>query len=180
MFPWIAPAMFVKKKDGTIWLCIHHRKQSKVTVKVKYPLPRIDDLFDQMGEAKLFSNIDLGSDYHQVRIKDEYVHKTTFRARYGYYELVVVPFGFTNAPATFICLKNNIFSRYLEKYVLVFLDGILTYSKDEEKHVEQLRLILKLLKKHQLYAKLGKCDFYKEKIHYLGHIVSTEGILMDT
>ena len=116
----------------------------------------------------------MGFDYHQVRIKDEYVHKTTFRARYGSYELV--PFGFTNAPATFICLRNNIFSRYLEKFVLVFLDYILTYSKDEEKHVEQLRLILKFPRKHQLYAKLSNYEFYEYGIHHLGRIISNKGI----
>ena len=108
-------------------------------MKDKYPLPKINDLFDQMRGAKVFSKIDLGSNYHQVSIKDEYVHKTTFRARYGSYDLVVVPFGFTKAPAAFICLRNNVFSRYLGKYVLVFLDDIPTYLKDDKKHVEQLR-----------------------------------------
>ena len=106
-------------------------------MKDNYPFPRIDDLFDQMRGAKVFSKTDLGSDYHQVSIKDEDVHRTTFRARYGSYELVVVPFGFKNAPTTFICLRNNVFSKYLGKHVLFFLDDIPTYSKDEEKHVEQ-------------------------------------------
>ena len=105
-------------------------------MKDKYPLPRIDDIFDQMRGAKVFSKIDLGSDYHQVRIKDEYVHKKTFRERHGSYEFVVVPFDSTNAPATSMCLSNNVFSRYLDNFVLFFLDDILTYSKGEEKHVE--------------------------------------------
>ena len=114
-----------------------------------------------------------------MRFKDEDIHKTSFRTRYGYYEFVVVPFGLTNAPATSMCLKNNVFSRYLGKYVLFFLDDIPTYSKDEEKHVEQLRLTLKLLMKHQLYARLSKYDFYKDGIHYLDHIISDRGISGD-
>ena len=151
--PWGTPFLFVKKKDSKFWLCIDYGKLNKVMVKDKYPLPRIDDLFDQIRGAKVFSKIDLRSGDQQVRIKNEDVHKATFVARYESYEVVVVPFGFTNAPTTFICLRNNYFSRYLGKYVLVFLDGILTYSKDEEKHVEQLRLVLKLIRKHQLYEK---------------------------
>ena len=132
-----------------------------------------------MRGAKVFSKIDLGFVYHQVSIKDEDVHRTIFRERYGSYELEMVPFGFTNAPAAFICLRNNVFSRYLGKYVLVFLDGIPTYSKDEEKHVEQLRLTLKFLRKHQVYARLRNYDFYKDGIHYLGHIISDKGISID-
>ena len=127
----------------------------------------------------MFSKIDLRSGYRQVRIKDEDVHKETFREKYESYEFVVVPFGITNAPATFICLRNNVFSRYLVNCALVFLDDILTYSKDEEKHVEKLRLILKFLRKHQLYAKLSNYDFYEDGIHYLGHIISDKGISVD-
>ena len=112
----------------------------------------------------MFSKIDVKSGYHQVRIKDEDVHKTTFRTRYGHYEFLVVPFGLTNAPATFMCLMNSIFSKYLDKFVLVFLDDILVYSKNEEEHEEHLRLTLQLLREHQLYAKLSKCDFYRDRI----------------
>ena len=122
-------------------------------MKNKYSLPRIDDLFDQMRGAKIFSKIDLRFDYHQVSIKDEDVHRKTFIARYGSYELVVVPFGFTNAPTMFICHRNNVFSRYLGNYVLVFLDDIPTYSKDEEKHVEQLRLTLEIAQEASLVCK---------------------------
>src|SRR5712692_1563219 len=135
-----------------------------MTIKNRYPMPRIDDLFDQLRGAKVFSKIDLRSGYHQVRIKDEDIHKTAFGTRYGHYEFVVVPFGLTNAPATFMCLMNSVFSRYLDKFVLVFLDGILVYSKNEEEHEEHLILTLSLLREHQLYPKLSKCDFYKERI----------------
>ena len=129
-----------------------------------------------MREAKVFSNINLGSDYHQVRIKDGNFLKTTFRVRYGSYDVVVVSFGFTNSPAMFMCLMNNVFSKYLDRFVLVFLDGILIYSKNEEEHVEHLRLTLKFLKKHKLYAGLGKCDFYEDRIRYLGHLISDKRI----
>ena len=132
-----------------------------------------------MKGAKIFSKIDLRFGYHQVRIKDEYIHKTTFRTRYGHYEFVVVPFGLTNAPATFMCLMNSVFSRYLDKFVLVFLDDILVYYKNEEEHEEHLRLTLQLLREHQLYAKLRKCDFYKDRIQNLGNIISEEGISVD-
>ena len=114
-----------------------------------------------------------------MRIKDEDIHKTAFRTRYGHYEFAVVPFGLTNAPATFMCLMNSVFSKYLDKFVLVFLDDILVYSKNEEEHEEHLRLTLQLLREHQLYAKLRKCDFYRDRIQYLGHIISEEGISMD-
>ena len=177
--PWGAPVLFVNKKDGTLRLCIDYRQLNKVTVKNKYPLPRIDDLFDQMRGSKVFSKIDLRSGYHQARIKDEDIHKIAFRTRYGHYEFVVVPFGLTNAPATFMCLMNSVFSRYLDKFVLVFLDDILVYSKNEEEHEEHLRLTLQLLREHQLYAKLSKCGFYRDRIQYLGHIISEEGVSMD-
>ena len=139
-------------------------------MKNKYPFPRIDDVFDQMRGANVFSKIELSSSYRQVRIKDEYIHKTTFVTRYGNYEFVVVPFGLTNAPTTFICFMNSVLSRYLDKFVLLFLDDILIYSKNEEEHQEHLRLTLQLLREHQLYAKLSKCNFYRDRIQYLGHI----------
>ena len=121
--------------------------------------------FYQIRGARVFSKIDLRSGYHQVRIKDEDIHKTAFRTRYGHYEFIVVPFGLTNAPATFMCLMNSVFSRHFDKFVLVFLDDILIYSKNEEEHEEHLRLTFQLLREHKLYAKLNKCDFYKDRIH---------------
>jgi hypothetical protein len=152
---------------------------NKVTVKNKYPLPRINDLFDQLKGAKIFSKIDLRSRYHQVRIKDEEISKTAFRTRYGHYEFTVVPFGLSNAPVFFMCLMNGVFRDYLDKFVIVFLDDILVYSKLEEEHEQHLRLVLQELIGHQLYAKLSKCSFYQRQIHYLGHIISEEGITVD-
>jgi hypothetical protein len=129
--PWGAPVLFVKNKYGTLRLCIDYRKLNKTTIKNKYPLPRIDDLFDQLGGASIFSNIDLKYGHHQVQIKDEDIHKTTFRTRHGHYEFVVVPFGLTNAPATFMCLMNNVLNKFLDRFVLVFIDDILIYSKNK-------------------------------------------------
>jgi hypothetical protein len=177
--PWGAPVLFVKKKDGTLRLCIDFRQLNKVTVKNKYPLPRIDDLFDQLKDAKIFSKIDLRSGYHQVRIKDEDINKTAFRTRYGHYEFTVVPFGLSNAPVVFMSLMNGVFRDYLDKFVIVFLDDILVYSRTEEEHEQHLRMVLQVLREHQLYAKLSKCSFYQERIHYLGHIISKDGIAVD-
>ena len=179
MSPWRALVLFVKKNDGTLRLCIDYKQLNKVIVKNKYHLPQIDDLFDQMRGEKVFSKIDLRSGYHQVRIKDEDIHKIAFRTRYGHHEFVVLPFGLTNAQATFMFLMNIVFNKYLNKFVLVFLDDILIYSKNEEEHEEHLRLVLQLLREHKMYVKLRKCDFYKDRIHYLGHIISEEGISVD-
>jgi hypothetical protein len=158
--PWGAPVLFVKKKDSTLRLCIDYRQLNKVTIKNKYPLPKIDDLFDQLGGASIFSKIDLRSGYHQVQIKGEDIHKTALQMRYGHYEFLVVPFGLTNAPGTFMCLMNNVLSNFLDKFVLVFIDDILIYSKNREEHEENLRLVLQVLREHQLYAKFNKCEFF--------------------
>jgi hypothetical protein len=179
MSPWGAPILFVRKKDGTLKLCIEFIKLNKVSVKNKYPLPRIDNLFDQLKDAKIFSKIDLISGYHQVSIKEEDVNKSAFRTRYGHYEFTVVPFGLSNAPTVFMCLMNGVFREYLDKFVIVFLDDILIYSKLEEEHEHHLRMVLQVLREHQLYAKLSKCSFYQKQIHYLGHIISRDVIAVD-
>jgi hypothetical protein len=140
--PWGAPILFVKKKDGTLRLCIDFRQLNKVTVEKKYPLPRINDLFDQLKNEKIFSKIDLRSGYHEVRIKEEDINKTAFRTRYGHYEFTVVPFGLSNALVVFMCLMNGVFREYLDKFVILFLDEILIYSKLEEEHEKNLRVVL--------------------------------------
>jgi hypothetical protein len=177
--PWGALVLFVKKKDGMLRLCIDFWQLNKVTVKNNYLLPRIDDLFDQLKEAKIFSKIDLRLGYHQVRIKDEDINKTSFKTRYGHYEFMVVPFGLYNPPVVFMCLMNGVFKDYLDKFVIVFLDDILVYSKTKEEHVQHLRMVLQVLREHQQYAKLSKCSFYQRHIHYLGHIISEEGVVVD-
>jgi hypothetical protein len=140
--PWGALVLFVKKKDGTLSLCIDFRQLNKVTVKKKYPLPRIDDLFDQLKDAKIFSKIDLRLRSHQVRIKDEDINKTTFRKMYGNYKFTLVPFGLSNAPTVFMCLMNGVFKDSLDKFVILFLDDILVYSKSEEENEQHLRMVL--------------------------------------
>ena len=177
--PWGAPVLFVKKKDGTLRLCIDYRQLNKLTVKNKYPLPRIDDLFDQLKGASIFFKVDLRSGYHQLRIKDADVHKTAFRTRYEHYEFLVMPFGLTNAPAAFMDLMNRVFRPYVDRFVVVFIDDILVYSKDQESYDTHLRVVLETLRKKQLYAKLSKCEFWKNEVSFLGHIVSKEGIQVD-
>ena len=157
--PWGTPMLFVKKKDGTLRLCIDYRQLNKLTVKNKYPLPRIDDLFDQLKGASIFSKTDLRSGYHQLRIKDVDVHKTVFRTRYEHYEFLVMPFGLKNAPTTFMDLMNRVFRSYVVQFVVVFIDDILLYSKDRENHDTHLRVVLESLRKEQLYAKLSRCEF---------------------
>ena len=143
--PWGAPVLFVKKKDGTFRMCIDYRELNKVTIKNKYPLPRIDDLFDQLKDAKVFSKIDLHSGYHQLRVKESHIPKTAFRTRYGHYEITVMPFGLTNAPAAFMDLMNRIFSEHLDKVIIVFIDDILSYSRDQKHHEDHLRSALQTL-----------------------------------
>ncbi|KAA3469815.1 DNA/RNA polymerases superfamily protein [Gossypium australe] len=177
--PWGAPVLFVKKKDGSMRLCIDYRQLNKVTVKNKYPLPRIDDLFDQLKGAMVFSKIDLRSGYYQLRVKDSNVPKTAFRTRYGHYEFLVTPFGLTNAPAIFMDLMNLIFRPYLDKFVVVFIDDILIYSRDENEHAEHLRMVLQILRDKQLYAKFSKSEFRLKEVGFWGHIISGDGIRVD-
>ena len=160
-------------------LCIDYRELNKLTIKNKYPLPRIDDLFDQLKGANYFSKIDLRSGYHQLKIKPEDIPKTAFRTRYGHYEFLVMAFGLTNAPAAFMDLMNRVFKKYLDKFVIVFIDDILIYSKSEGEHAEHLRIVLGILRKEKLYAKFTKCEFWLREVQFLGHIVSSEGIRVD-
>ncbi|GJT85038.1 putative nucleotidyltransferase, ribonuclease H [Tanacetum coccineum] len=157
--PWGALVLFVKKKDGSFRMCIDYRELNKLTVKNRYPLPRIDDLFDQLQE--------------------EDIPKTSFRTRYGHYEFQVMPFGLTNAPAVFMDLMNRVCRPYLDKFVIVFIDDILIYSKSKEEHEKHLKLILELLKKEELYAKFSKCEFWISTVQFLGHVIDSQGIHVD-
>jgi hypothetical protein len=177
--PWGAPVIFVKKKDGSLRLCIDYRDLNRATLKNRYPMPRIDDLFDQMKGAPMFSKIDLRSGYHQLRIKEGDIPKMAFRTRFGHYDFVVLPFGLTNAPTVFMSLMNGVFQKYLDRFVQVFLDDILIYSKNEREHEEHLRIVLSCLRENKLYEKLSKCSFFQKEIHYLGHIISGKGISVD-
>ncbi|KAK8942884.1 hypothetical protein KSP39_PZI008966 [Platanthera zijinensis] len=177
--PWGAPVLFVKKKDGSLRLCIDYHELNKLTIRNQYPLPRIDDLFDQLVNARVFSKIDLRSGYHQMRIKEEDIYKTAFSTRYEHFEFVVMPFGLTNAPAVFMDLMNRVFKEYLDKFVIVFIDDILIYSKGKEEHAEHLKIVLQTLKNQALYAKFSKCDFWLNEISFLGHVVTEQGLSVD-
>jgi hypothetical protein len=157
--PWGAPIIFVPKKDGIQRMCVDYHSLNEVTIKNKYPLPRFDDLFDQLKGACVFSKIDLKSRYHQLKIRASDIPKTSFITRYHLYEYTAMSFGLTNAPAYFMYLMNKVFMEYLDKFVIVFIDDILIFSKNEEEHDEHLRLVLQKLRENQLYAKLNKCDF---------------------
>ncbi|GJW86892.1 putative reverse transcriptase domain-containing protein [Tanacetum coccineum] len=176
--PWGAPVLFVKKKDGSFRMCIDYRELNKLTVKNRYPLPMIDDLFDQLQGSSVYSKIDL-SGYHQLRVRDEDIPKTAFRTKYGHYEFQVMPFGLTNAPVVFMDLMNRVCKPYLDKFVIVFIDDMLIYSRNKEEHANHLRIILELLKNEKLYAKFSKCDFWISIMQFLGHIVDSRGIHVD-
>ncbi|GJY12219.1 putative reverse transcriptase domain-containing protein [Tanacetum coccineum] len=177
--PWGAPVLFVKKKDGSFRMCIDYRELNKLTVKNRYPLPRIDDLFDQLQGSSVYSKIDLRSGYHQLRVREQDIPKTAFRTRYGHYEFQVMPFGLTNAPAVFMDLMNRVCKPNLDKFVIVFIDDILIYSKNKKEHEEHLKAILELLKKEELYAKFSKCEFWIPKVQFLGHVIDSQGIHLD-
>ncbi|KAI3708785.1 hypothetical protein L2E82_38236 [Cichorium intybus] len=177
--PWGAPILFVKKKDGSMRMCIDYRELNKITVKNKYPLPRIDDLFDQLQGASYFSKIDLRSGYHQLKIRESDIPKTAFRTRYGHYEFLVMPFGLTNAPAVFMDLINRVCRPFLDTSVIVFIDDILVYSRSQSEHEVHLRQVLELLRREKLYAKFSKCEFWLREVQFLGHVINAEGVKVD-
>jgi hypothetical protein len=178
-FPWGAPVLFVEKKYGTQRMCMDYRSLNEVTIKNKYPLPRIEDLFDQMKGASVFSKIDLRSGYHQLKIRESDIPKTAFHTRYGLYEYTVMSFGLTNAPAYFMYLMNKVFMEYLDKFLVVFIGDILIFSETEEEHESHLRLVLEKLRAHQLYSKCSKCEFWLSEVAFLGHVISPGGVSVD-
>nr|GEX28892.1 retrotransposon protein, putative, Ty3-gypsy subclass [Tanacetum cinerariifolium] len=177
--PWGAPVLFVKNKDGSFRMYIDYRELNKLTVKNRYLLSRIDDLFDQLQSSSVYSKIDLRSGYHQLRIREEDIPITTFRTRYGHFEFQVMSFGLTNAPAVFMDLMNRVCKPYLDKFVIVFIDEILIYSKNKEEHEEHLKTILELLKNEKLYAKFSKCDFWLKSVQFLGQVIDSKGVHVD-
>jgi hypothetical protein len=174
-----ALVLFVKKKDGTQRMCVDYRSLNEVTIKNKYPLPRIEDLFDQMKGASVFSKIDLRSGYQQLKIRESDIPKIAFRTQYGLYEYTVMSFGLTNAPAYFMYLMNKVFMEYLDRFFVVFIDDILIFSKTMEEHEEHLRLVLEKLRSNQLYAKFSKCEFWLIEVTFLGHVISVGGVSID-
>ena len=169
----------MKKKDGSLLFCIDYRQLDRVTIRNQYPLPRIDELFDQLQGSQVYSKIDLRSGYHQLRVQEGDVPKTAFRTRYGHYVFLVMPFGLTNALTAFMDLMNRVFQPYLDRFFIVFMDDILVYSDSPEEHSEHLRIVLQTLREWQLYAKLSKCQFWLDRVAFLGHVISVEGVSAD-
>jgi hypothetical protein len=177
--PWGCPALFVKKKYGSLRLCVDYRPLNAATIKNKHPLPRIDVLFDQLPGAKVFSKIDFHSGYHQIKIRPRDIPKTTFSTHYGLYEFLVMSFGLTNAPDYFMYLMNSVFMMKLEKFIVVFFDDILIYSKNVKEHAKHLQIVLQCLRDHKLCAKFSKCEFWLDSVKFLGHTISKDCISVD-
>jgi hypothetical protein len=177
--PYATPVVLVQKKDGSFRLCIYYHGLNKIKIKNKFPIPFIDEMLDELHRARFFSKLDLRSGYYQISVRLEDVPKTTFHTHKGNYKFKVMPFGLTNSPATFQETMNELFHPHLRKYVLVFFDNILVYSKTWREHINHLGQVLSILEKNQLYEKVSKHTFGKEEVVYLGHIISKKGVKVD-
>ena len=174
--PWGTPVLFAKKKDKTFWLCIDYHQLNRVTIRNRYHFPRIDDLFDQLRGAQVYSKIDLCIGYHRLRVREADIPKTAFMTRYGHFEFTMMSFGLTNAPAEFLDPMHRVFQPYLDQFVVVFIDDILIYSKSKEEHEGHFRIVIQALRDHQLYVKFSMCEFWLTEVRFLGHVVSASGV----